>query len=144
MLLFKSALVYVYWSIKFPQHNINQSENGTGYKNLSVELLSIFFRKLITRSTLIICFLNTYVFENTFIKIFYINYSLFNRIWRCVCFKLFLLNQISVYLFFHRRNRYSITYQIYVISTIVTESNKCSSIFPPKKQILYYLPDLRG
>ena len=32
-------------------HNINQSETGIGDKNLSVELLSIFFRKPITQST---------------------------------------------------------------------------------------------
>ena len=60
--IFKSALVYLYWSIKFPQKNINQSENGTGDKNLSVERLSIFFRKLITRNTLyVLCERPTYL-----------------------------------------------------------------------------------
>ena len=39
------------WSIKVPQQNINQSYTRTGGKNSSVDLLSIFFRKLNIRYT---------------------------------------------------------------------------------------------
>ena len=45
------------------------------------------------------CFVNALRIwdENTFIKNFYTNYSFFDRIWRSICFKLLLLNQINVY-----------------------------------------------
>ena len=68
--------------------------------------------------TLIICSVNALCIwdKSTFIKNFYMNYSFFNGIWLSICFKL---------------------------GSIVTESNKCLFIFPPKKQIFYYLPDLR-
>ena len=66
--IFKSASVYLYWGIKFPQQDINQSETRTGDKNFK-----------------------------------------FNNFKLC---------------------------------SIVTDSNKCLSVFPPKKQIFYYLPDL--
>ena len=39
------------WSIKVPQQNINQSYTRIGGKNSSVDLLSIFFRKLNIRYT---------------------------------------------------------------------------------------------
>ena len=42
---------FSWWSIKFLQQSFNQSETGIGDKNLSVELLSIFFKKLITPNT---------------------------------------------------------------------------------------------
>ena len=50
-LCFHHFYFFFWWSIKFPEQNINQSDTGIGDENLSVELLSIFFRKLITRYT---------------------------------------------------------------------------------------------
>ena len=71
------------YSFKFPQQNIRQSHTRIGENNLSVELFSIFFRKLITRK---ICYWKPYVFEvrilliqTIFWKIF-INYSFFSWI----------------------------------------------------------------
>ena len=67
------------YSFKFPQQNIRQSNTRIGENNLSVELFSVFFRKLITRK---ICYWKPYVFEmrilfiqTIFWKIF-INYFL--------------------------------------------------------------------
>ena len=116
--IFKYALVYLYWGIKFPQQNINQSGARTGDKNLSVELIPIFLRKPITR-TLIIYSVNALCIwdENTFIKKFYTNYPLFNWTWSFICFKLCsIVTDSNVHLFSYRRNRYPTTYQIYIIS----------------------------
>ena len=116
--IFKSALVYLYWDIKFPQQNIKQLKLRLVKRICQWSCCQSFSENLLL-GTLIICSVNAQCIwdENTFIKNFYTNYSFFNWIWRSICFKL---------------------------CTIVTESNKCLSIFPPNKQIFYCLPDSRN
>ena len=95
--------------------NINHSKLGLVIKICHRNPCQPFSEDLLL-GTLIICPVNALCIwdENTFIKNFYINYSFFN--WIHVLFVLLLLNWISVYLFSYRRNRYSITYQIYKLA----------------------------
>ena len=105
--VFKPALVYLYWDIKFPQQNINRSKLVLVMRICQWTCCQTFSENLLL-GTLIICSVNALCICT--------NYSLFNWTWHSSCFKLCF---------------------------IVIESNKSVSIFPLKKQIFYYTPDLR-
>ena len=98
---------FFWWSIKFPQENINQSEIEIGDKYLSVELLSIYFKKLITPNThYLLCESPTYLRREYFQNIEFDVLFALNLV-------LLFLNQINVYLF---SPHVSISYHNYVIS----------------------------
>ena len=116
--IFKSALVYLYWSIKFPQQNINQSKLGLVIRICQWNCCQFFSENLLLR-TFVICSEKTpYVFEM-----------------RILSLRTFIQTTLSLTEFV----------VIFALNfAVVTEPNKCLSIFPPRKQMFYYLPDLRN